>query len=356
MSPWVGLRQYPAGSIQADNGAGLTQGIIGLVNKGQPRKVDDQRAQGVDVGHQPTYPRPRPSREARRPRGAFPLARGRSSRWPTSRGSPWPSSARPARAARRSCHLRRAARERRRAERVPPMAGNSPPHAGPLTVNDLPVDAHTLARQRAPPVFISSGDTLGGAGRRRLGRRGMRYRRRDAGPVYRLLGKKDRGPRSSKVETAPIDGDRVPPARPDIRGPETGRRSRPRRRHFTTGAKAPEGPTSAKARPTTFGRRRARARSPRRATADSPCRLPKRQTASRVRRGATVDEAPCAAGSTASATASTPTATPAVHAAPEGQPLSKINVAKVRGGSRRGDDAACWPAACDRREDRPRIP
>lgn len=28
-------------SIQADNGAGLTQGIIGLVNKGQPRKLDD---------------------------------------------------------------------------------------------------------------------------------------------------------------------------------------------------------------------------------------------------------------------------------------------------------------------------
>jgi hypothetical protein len=28
-------------SIQADNGAGLTQGIIGLCNKGQPRKVDD---------------------------------------------------------------------------------------------------------------------------------------------------------------------------------------------------------------------------------------------------------------------------------------------------------------------------
>ncbi|MDE3251987.1 MAG: acetylxylan esterase, partial [Bacteroidota bacterium] len=29
------------GSIQADNGAGLTSGIIGLVNKGQPRKPDD---------------------------------------------------------------------------------------------------------------------------------------------------------------------------------------------------------------------------------------------------------------------------------------------------------------------------
>src|SRR6185295_11921274 len=29
------------GSIQADNGAGLTKGIIGLVNKGLPRKPDD---------------------------------------------------------------------------------------------------------------------------------------------------------------------------------------------------------------------------------------------------------------------------------------------------------------------------
>src|ERR1019366_3271257 len=29
------------GSVQADNGAGLNQGIIGLVNKGQPRKLDD---------------------------------------------------------------------------------------------------------------------------------------------------------------------------------------------------------------------------------------------------------------------------------------------------------------------------
>jgi hypothetical protein len=27
--------------IQADNGAGLMQGVIGLVNKGQPRKMDD---------------------------------------------------------------------------------------------------------------------------------------------------------------------------------------------------------------------------------------------------------------------------------------------------------------------------
>jgi lysophospholipase L1-like esterase len=37
---WAFVILNPA-SIQADNGAGLTKGIIGLVNKGQPRKPDD---------------------------------------------------------------------------------------------------------------------------------------------------------------------------------------------------------------------------------------------------------------------------------------------------------------------------
>ena len=36
-----GYTQIDPSSIQADNGAGLTRGIIGLVNKGQPRKPDD---------------------------------------------------------------------------------------------------------------------------------------------------------------------------------------------------------------------------------------------------------------------------------------------------------------------------
>jgi hypothetical protein len=36
-----GVATISPGSIQADNGAGLTKGIIGLVNKGQPRKPDD---------------------------------------------------------------------------------------------------------------------------------------------------------------------------------------------------------------------------------------------------------------------------------------------------------------------------
>ena len=36
-----GFAAINPGSIQADNGAGLTKGIIGLVNKGEPRKPDD---------------------------------------------------------------------------------------------------------------------------------------------------------------------------------------------------------------------------------------------------------------------------------------------------------------------------
>jgi hypothetical protein len=36
-----GYASVNTGSVQADNGQGLTCGIIGLVNKGQPRKVDD---------------------------------------------------------------------------------------------------------------------------------------------------------------------------------------------------------------------------------------------------------------------------------------------------------------------------
>jgi hypothetical protein len=41
LSKGWGYANVVPNSIQADNGAGLTQGIIGLVNKGQPRKLDD---------------------------------------------------------------------------------------------------------------------------------------------------------------------------------------------------------------------------------------------------------------------------------------------------------------------------
>jgi len=70
------------------------------------------------------------------------------------------------------------------------MAGNFLKYAGPLTWNDLPVDSHELIALCAPrPVFISSGDK----GDAWVDARGMFMAASAAGPVYRLLGKKDMG-------------------------------------------------------------------------------------------------------------------------------------------------------------------
>src|SRR5438094_5208507 len=72
------------------------------------------------------------------------------------------------------------------------MAGNFLKYAGPLTPNDLPVDSHELIALCAPrPVFISSGSPQVEGGW--VDQRGMFLAAVGAGPVYRLLGKKDLG-------------------------------------------------------------------------------------------------------------------------------------------------------------------
>jgi hypothetical protein len=87
------------------------------------------------------------------------------------------------------------------------MAGNFLKYAGPLTVNDLPVDAHELIALCAPrPVFISSGsqEVEGGW----VDARGMFLGAVGAGPVYRLLGRKDLGTEQfPPIETALAAGD-----------------------------------------------------------------------------------------------------------------------------------------------------
>ena len=54
-----GFVLFDPASVQADDGAGLTRGIIGLVNKGQPRKPEDWGAlarMGVGCGTRPGLP------------------------------------------------------------------------------------------------------------------------------------------------------------------------------------------------------------------------------------------------------------------------------------------------------------
>ena len=72
------------------------------------------------------------------------------------------------------------------------MAGNFLKYAGPLTWDDLPVDAHELVALCAPrPVFISAGNPE--VEGQWIDARGMFMAGVAAGPVYRLLGKKGLG-------------------------------------------------------------------------------------------------------------------------------------------------------------------
>ena len=75
------------------------------------------------------------------------------------------------------------------------MAGNFLKYGGPLTPNDLPVDAHELIALCAPrPMFISYGASTGpGAEGQWVDQRGSFMAAVAAGPVFRLLGKKDLG-------------------------------------------------------------------------------------------------------------------------------------------------------------------
>ena len=76
------------------------------------------------------------------------------------------------------------------------MAGNFLKYAGPLTPGDMPVDAHELIALCAPrPVFIGAGAPNGDGW---ADARGMFLAEVGAGPVYRLLGKKDLGTTDSR--------------------------------------------------------------------------------------------------------------------------------------------------------------
>jgi (4-O-methyl)-D-glucuronate---lignin esterase len=87
------------------------------------------------------------------------------------------------------------------------FAGNFIKYAGPLTPNDLPVDAHELIALCAPrPVFISSGSPK--VEGHWVDAKGMFLGGVYAGSVYKLLGKKDLGTvEFPPIETALVQGE-----------------------------------------------------------------------------------------------------------------------------------------------------
>ena len=191
-------------SIQADNGAGLTQGIIGLVNKGQPRKLDvwgalaawawgasraldyfetdkavDAKQVGIE-GH---------SRYGKATIVAMALDQRFAIAYVSSSG-----------AGGTKLHRRKfgeLVENVLAANEYHWMAGNYFKYGGHW--DRLPVDSHELIALCAPrPVFISAG-AINGDGW--VDAKGSFLAAAGAGPVYKLLGRKDLG----ATEFPPID-------------------------------------------------------------------------------------------------------------------------------------------------------
>jgi hypothetical protein len=198
-----GYAEYVPTTVQPDDPKKLNEGIIGLVNKGAPRPLDqwgalrawawgvsrvidllaaDKRidARRIGVAGHSRYGKAALVAMAFEPR----LAIGYISS----------SGAGGAKLLRRNYgeQLENLAGEGEHHW----MAGNFVRYAGPLTANDLPVDAHELIALAAPrPLFISAGI---GDGTKPMedgwtDQRGMFLATVAAGPVYRLLGAGDLG-------------------------------------------------------------------------------------------------------------------------------------------------------------------
>jgi hypothetical protein len=194
-------------SVQADNGAGLTEGIIGLVNKGQPRKPDEWgalkawawgasrtldyletdkavNAKYVGIEGMSRYGKAAAVTMAYEPRfaTAFVGSSGQAGVkiWRRNSGETVENVASSG-----EYHW---------------MAGNYVKYAGPLTPGDLPVDAHMLVALCAPrPVFIGVGSTnVEGIW---IDAKGTFMATALATPAYELLGKK-----GLKTSVMPAEG------------------------------------------------------------------------------------------------------------------------------------------------------
>ena len=222
-------------SFQADDGAGLTEGIIGLMNKGQPRGLHDWgalKAWAWGASRFLDYLETDPAVDAKQvaieghsrlgktalvamaydPRFAVVYSsssgEGGAKLYRHIYGEPL-------------SHLMNA-------QLYQWMSPQMLKYAGPLTPADLPVDNHELIALCAPrPVFIGAGALAGSDPAKQqmdgwADARGMFLAEVAAGPVYRLLGKKDLGttqfrpsrPRSSTATSASVNTPAATPPPP----------------------------------------------------------------------------------------------------------------------------------------------
>ncbi len=208
-----GYAVYIPTSVQADKGDGLTEGIIGLVNKGQPRKLDDWgalRAWAWGASRAMDYFETDKAVDARHV-GIEGHSRYGKASLVTMAYDPrfaigYISSSGAGGAALYRRNFGEQIGNVAGTGEYHWMAGNFLKYAGPLTPNDLPVDSHELIALVAPrPVFIGAGATQGDGW---VDARGMFLATVGAGPVYRLLKKKDLGTTEfPPIETPLIDGD-----------------------------------------------------------------------------------------------------------------------------------------------------
>ncbi len=209
-----GYAEYIPTSVQPDHGAGLAQGIIGLANHGRPRQPGDWgalRAWAWGASRALDYFETDPAVDAHqvgieghsRYGKAALVAMAYDPRFVIG----YISSSGEAGAKLYRRNYGEQIGNIAAASEYHWMAGNFLKYDGPLTVADLPIDAHELIALCAPrPVFVSAGATAAGDGW--VDAKGMFLAEVAAGPVYRLLGKKDLGATAfPPVQTARITGD-----------------------------------------------------------------------------------------------------------------------------------------------------
>ena len=215
------------GSIQPDNGAGLTKGIIGLVNKGQPRKPDDWgslRAWAWGAARGLDYLETDPTVDARKA-GIEGVSRYGKAALVTMAFEPRFAMALVGSSGEGGAKLHR----RNFGEAVENLTGSGEYHwmagnflkygaaessFGSRTAGDLPVDAHELIALCAPRLaFISYGVPERGDANW-LDQEGSYMATVAAGPVFRLLGARDIGEKEDyrtaimpPVNTGLLDGE-----------------------------------------------------------------------------------------------------------------------------------------------------